>query len=494
MSAELLSELSSVSDVIAGSEEELSVIVKLRSYLEEVGIHPKIYPINVLSWKDLGCYVSSYRCVCLPPIRSYDMQGVLTDDLSSCDGKILVVSTTDFPDNIWVLYNLAVELGAEAVIFYDEFPSRYRRIVVTGVWSYSSGRGSYPPIPAVHVKYEDGIKLRRLVRSHVDLRCVTEVKSGIGYNVEAFVGGRKEGEVLVSAHHDRWLTGFRDNLIGLYTLMKLVERTSTSKTPKYALRLVSFTAEEFGNPNLSPWYWSYGSREYARTSDLSNVEFVVNLDTACKEPVRVNATGPEIGRFFVKHSSINYVYEGFDHPYTDGLTFSSMGIPTITLQNMRDIDEVYHTDLDTWYDVELFTDSLVSWIVDSVNNFEVERLEFHEYYQVLKESLTDHFKWFIDKLQTIGDAVKLSRIFREVSKELVKPTILGSYRDLNKDIITLLAPHVLVINNLRRGIKSEVRLVGDDEELCCSTGNVDEIMERCFNHLNKVLGKIITMV
>lgn len=493
--SELLSGLSSVKDVVAGSKEELFVVNMLRDYLEDVGIYSNLHPVDVLSWRDLGCEVSGFHCVCLPPIRSFDVHGLLTNDLSNCGGKVLITSTTNFPDNVWVLYNLAVEAGAEAVVFYDEYPSRYRRIVVTGVWSYSLGRGDYPPIPAVHVRYEDGVKLMKLVGSYVDLRCRTEVRLSTGYNVEAFVGGRRESEVLISAHHDRWLTGFRDNLVGTYTLMKVAERSIRSNNLKHTLRLVSFTAEEFGNPALSPWYWSYGSKEYARKSDLSNVGFVVNLDTACKEPVRVNATGPELGKYFVKYSPINYVYEGFDHPYTDGLTFSSMGIPTVTLQNLRDIDEVYHTDLDTWYDVELITDSLVVWITNSINEFELEKLEFKEYRQVLEDSLGEEFKWFIDKVKRVVDISKLSKIFREVSKELVKPVLIGSYKDLNKDITTLLAPHVFAINNLRMGVKTgEVILVGDEEVLCCPVGRCDEAVEKYTNYVNSVLHKIISQL
>ncbi|MEM4498916.1 MAG: M28 family peptidase [Sulfolobales archaeon] len=490
--AKLLSELASVKDVIAGSEEELFVVNKLRSYLEEMGIHSNLNPVDVLSWRDLECEVSGFHCICLPPIRSYEVHGLLTNDLSNCGGKVLITSTTNFPDNVWVLYNLAVETGAEAVVFYDEYPGRYRRIVVTGVWSYSLGRGDYPPIPAVHMRYEDGIKLMKLVGSYVDLRCRTEVRLGTGYNVEAFIGGRRESEVLVSAHHDRWLTGFRDNLVGTYTLMKIAERATRSNL-KHTLRLVSFTAEEFGNPTLSPWYWSYGSREYARKSDLSNVEFVVNLDTACKEPVRINATGPEIGKYFVKYSPINYVYEGFDHAYTDGLTFSSMGIPTVTLQNLRDIDEVYHTDLDTWYDAELITDSLADWIINSINDFELEKLEFQEYRRVLENSLGEEFKWFIDKVKGVVSVDKLSRIFREVSKELVKPVLIGSYKDLNKDLTTLLAPHAFVINNLRKGIRTEdVVLVLDNEVLRCPAGGCDEVIEKYTNYVNSILHRIIS--
>ncbi|MCS7108661.1 MAG: M28 family peptidase [Sulfolobales archaeon] len=490
---ELLTELSSLSDVVSGSREEYFVISKLREFFERLNVHAILAAVDVMSWRDVYCSVNGIQCKSLPPTRSCEVGGLLTDDLRDCDGKILVTSTTEFPDNVWVIYNLAVERGANAVIFYDAYPSRHRRIVITGVWSYSLGEGGFPPIPAAHLRLEDGARLRNLIGSYVDLRCITETKLSTGYNVEAFIGGRKEREILITAHHDRWFTGFRDDLVGLYALLKLTHRTLHTQTPKYTLRLVSFTAEEFGNPKLSPWYWSYGSREYASTSKLDNVEFVVNLDTACMEPVRVNATGPEIGKYFVRHSTINYIYEGFDHPYSDGLTFSSRGIPVTTLQNLRDIDDIYHTDLDTFFDVESFTDGVTSWILNAVNNYDVDKLEFKEYYEVLKSSLPHELKSFIDKILATSDPLVMSKIFREISKELVKPVILGSYRDLNKDLITLLAPHALIINNLRRGIKSELRIAGSEEELCCSTLDDNEAIHKYMSYLNDVLAKSISI-
>ncbi|MEM1982831.1 MAG: M28 family peptidase [Sulfolobales archaeon] len=489
---ELLTELSSVVDVVSGSAEEVFTLNKLKEFFEDLGIYIRIHPVEVISWKDISCSVNGLPCKCLPPIRSSEIYGMLTDDLSNCGGKVLITSTTDFPDNVWVIYNLAVELGANAVIFYDAFPNRYRRIVVTGVWSYSLNRGDFPPIPAVHLRLEDGIKLRKLIGTHINLRCVTETKLSTGYNVEAFIGGRKENEVLITAHHDRWLSGFRDNLVGLYTLVKLVHRALNHQTPRYTIRLASFTAEEFGNPNLSPWYWSYGSREYARTSKLDDIEFVVNLDTACKEPVRVNATGPEIGEYFIKYSTMNYLYEGFDHPYTDGLTFSSRGIPTVTLQNLRDIDEIYHTDLDTFFNVDEFTESIIKWILNAVNEYEIGKLEFREYYEVLKNSLPNGFEWFLDKISEVSDLDNLRIIFRGISKELVKPIFLGSYKDLNKDLITLLIPHALVINNLIKGVKTEVRIAGIEEILCCPHEDLNEIISKHINYLNDVLNKLIS--
>jgi len=493
MLKELLKELVSVNDVVAGSEKELFVVRKLRDYFIELGLDVKLHPINVITWEDIKCDVNDYICRCLPPITTSEVRGKLTDKIEESYGKVLLLSTTEFPDNVWVLYNLAVEAGAEAVIFYDSYPGRFRRIVVSGVWSYSFRSGKLPPIPAVHMRFEDGIRMRKLIGRYVELRCKTDIRGGTGYNVEVVVGGG-EGEVLVSAHHDRWFTGYRDNIVGLYTLLKLAEVLSKLRV-KHTLRLVSFTAEEFGNPDLSPWYWSYGSREFVRSVDLSSLRFVINLDTACMEPIRVNATGPEIGKFFIKYSTIKYSYEGFDHPYSDGLSFSSLGIPTVTLHNLRDIDEVYHTDLDTYYNNELLIDGLVTWIVNVVNNYSLEGLEFKEYYEYLKNSLPSELDDVVSKILTVHDLSKLSKMFKLISKELVKPVAIGSYRDLNKDLITVLAPHALVINNLRRGSRVGVIVAGDEDVLCCNLGTSDnEIISKYIEYLRQVLNNILSIV
>ncbi len=493
MLEELLKELVSVNDVVAGSEKELLVVRKLRDYFIELGLDVKLHPINVITWEDIRCDVNDYICRCLPPITTSEVRGKLTDKIEESYGKVLLLSTTEFPDNVWVLYNLAVEAGAEAVIFYDSYPGRFRRIVVSGVWSYSFSSGKFPPIPAVHMRFEDGIRMRELIGKYVELRCKTDIRGGTGYNVEVVVGGG-EGEVLVSAHHDRWFTGYRDNIVGLYTLLKLADVLSKSSV-KYTLRLVSFTAEEFGSPNLSPWYWSYGSREFVRNVDLSSLRFVVNLDTACMEPIRVNATGPEIGKFFIKYSTIKYSYEGFDHPYSDGLSFSSLGIPTVTLHNLRDIDDVYHTDLDTYYNNELLIDRLVTWIVNVVNNYSLEGLEFKEYYEYLKNSLPPELDDVVSKILTVHDLSKLSKVFKLISKKLVKPVAIGSYRDLNKDLTTVLAPHALVINNLRRGSRVGVIVAGDEDVLCCDLGTSDnEIISKYIEYLRQVLNNILSFM
>lgn len=481
--------LSSLSDVIAGSEKESIVVDEVKNYMRELGVDVRTHPLEVLSWGDLECSVDSYPCVSLPPILGRNVYGVLTDDLRNCSGKVLLLNTTEFPDNVWVLYNLAVDAGADAVVFYDALPNRFRRIVVTGVWSYSFGSGSPPPIPAVHLRYEDGVKLRKSIGKRVEVRCTTELRLSTGYNVEGFIGGSKEEEIAIVAHHDRWFRGFRDDLVGTYTLLNVVDKGVSSRV-KYTLRIISFTAEEFGNPNLSPWYWSYGSRTYVENVDLSNIEYVVNLDTACVEPIRVNATGPDVGKYFIKYSTTSYVYDGFDHPYSDGFSFSLKGIPTITLHNLRDIDDVYHTDLDIPYDVDKLVENLSSWIINAVNNYELNSLEVREYLELIKHTLPEDVRDLIDKVLTITDLRALIRFLRGVSRELVRPVVMGSYKDLNKDFITVLAPHALVVNNLRRGLRTDVRVPGTEDVLCCE-GIDDELIRKYVKYIREVFENLI---
>ncbi len=483
-----------LNDVTAGSDKELIVVKYITNWLNDLNVEVKINPIDVISWNDLECHVSNFKCVSLPPVRSSEVYGELTDDLNKCEDKILITSTTDFPDNVWTIYNLAVERGARAVIFYDEFPGRFRRIVVTGVWSYSFNEGSMPPIPAVHLRREDGINLmRNYLGKSVELICRTDLRESTGYNIEGFIGGSKEEEVIISAHHDKWLKGFRDDVIGVYALIKLASKVVNNRV-KYSLRIVSFTAEEFGNPRLSPWYWSYGSRTYVRSVDLSSVEYVVNLDTVCMEPVRVNATGIEIGKYFIKHTTLNFTYEGFDHPYTDGMSFSMLGIPTVTLHNLRDIHEVYHTDLDLPYtSVDEFVDKLTTWIIKSVDNYELGNLSLRDYVEFIRNTLPEELHAYIDRIQSIDDVAKLSTLLRRLSKELVRPVVIGSYRELNNDLTTVLAPHALVINNLRKGKRVPIRIPGFEVELCCNSGPpveeylkyLRELLEELINEINK---------
>lgn len=488
LSESSIRKLSSLRDVVAGSNKELLVVREIKDHMKGLGIDTRVYPLDVLTWTDLGCSVGGYPCAALPPTLGLDVYGVLTDDLSNCSGKILLIGTTDFPDNVWVLYNLAVEAGAEAVVFYDEFPSRFRRIVVTGVWSYSFGNGSLPPIPAVHVRREDGMRLKELIGKRIEIRCSTDLRPSVGYNVEGFVGGSREGEVAIVAHHDRWFSGFRDNLVGTYTLLKIADKAVLGNV-KYTLRLVSFTAEEFGNPNLSPWYWSYGSRVYVGSVDLGNVEYAVNLDTACTEPIRVSATGPDIGKYFVRYASTSYVYEGFDHPYSDGISFSMTGIPTVTLHNMRDIDSIYHTDLDLPYDVESLAERVSRWVINSVNDYELGNLAIRDYAELLRSTLPEDLQDLVDRVLATHDLKALARFLRGVSRRLVRPVIIGSYRDLNKDLVNLLAPHALAISNLRKGVRTGIRISGSEEVLCCERPD-EELIGKHIRYLRDVIEEL----
>ncbi|HDD34098.1 MAG TPA: hypothetical protein ENG30_02995 [Thermofilaceae archaeon] len=72
---------------------------------------------------------------------------------------------------------------------------------------------------------------------------------------------------------------------------------------------------------------------------------VINLDLPVRRPLTVSASGPEYREAVRCLLGESLEYE-LDSPYFDSFSFSSMGIPALTLHGMWKYLEFYHTDKD----------------------------------------------------------------------------------------------------------------------------------------------------
>ncbi len=237
------------------------------------------------------------------------------------------------------------------MVVYDFAPKRIRRIMVAGVWDYRWKPAPPPPIPCLFISREEGMKLVKEDGSGGELHCRSEVVRSYGYTVEATREGVEDGFVVVSCHHDHWLTGASDDLVGVAMLLKLAERVGSGRA-KYGLKLVSFTAEESGALGFQPWYWIHGSRSYVkeleREGELDSVVAVVNVDSCTRKPVHL-AGSPEIRPLLERTFSsrgLSYVPE-LDTSYCDSYGFTLAGVPAITLHSFPAIPDIYHSNADT---------------------------------------------------------------------------------------------------------------------------------------------------
>ncbi|MGC9153512.1 MAG: M28 family peptidase [Vulcanisaeta sp.] len=341
---------SSYIDLMGGTMAEYEFLQWFLNQIDNPLLSYELQPISVLIWRDRFSRIvhgnTEFKALSMPLTLGGSGRGKLTANLNDVEGKILL---TDFPedmDDAKYVYIKAMERGALAVIFRDRFPGVVRRIVVTATPDYTWDRAPPPTMPAFTVSREVGDELSKYVGEEVEFVSDVETRLGTGYNLIVNLEGDKEERVLLAVHHDHWLTGFADNCLGIGLGASLLLNNIRSRSEiKRGLSLISFTAEEAGNPGFASLYWAYGSTRYVefleRRGLLDSIYSVINLDV--------------IGRQYVVHTSEDlsmqlsqFVSAQWDlpKPYFDSLNFEMNGIPSMTISSLDYYWDVYHTDKD----------------------------------------------------------------------------------------------------------------------------------------------------
>ncbi len=377
-----LEELVSIGEVVSGSSKEKIVIERLRKEFEKHADEIIVHSIPVASWEEKYSKIiiknilssKEVSAIALPYSTSSHIRGKLLHiknfgftKTGNIEGKIVLAEWAKDPDEAEHQYLEALEQGALALLLYDRFPSRFRRIVVKGTYGYSFKTCSYTPIPALSLTREDGIKLAKLAsKSTVEVEIIVETKTNesSGLNFEAIFNGKSDNEkVYVTAHHDHWLTGVSDNLLGLCFLMYLAENLRKNSL-KRELRFLSFTAEEGSGPGSTEWYWLYGSRWYVENIVLKRnmseeIYAVFNWDAVGKGKLVISASGVAYRRLIREIVGRNVKVE-YDSSYFDSYSFSKKGIPAATINTMNDLADIYHTNADVLenLDINIIKESL----------------------------------------------------------------------------------------------------------------------------------------
>lgn len=443
-----------MSDIVAGSVAERSLVKSLSERLIARGLSVNVTPLEVLEWNEIECLINDASCTAQPPIGSADVSGVIGKDIA-------LSSTTRDPDNVWVTYWLSAKRDFSAVVFYDEYPFvKRRRIVVNEIPSYSHGTKMVAKRPAVHIPLRALPALRK--KQHANISVKTVMRSSQGYVIDA-VTGNGEPRVAIVTHHDRWLTGFRDNSIGVLILLKLAELLTKMRV---SARLISFTAEEFGDPAESSFYWAYGSRAYSeRSIDSSSLDLAIVVDTVHAEPAGVDYVGVrglESGLNGVKTFK-SEVGIG----YTDAVSMVNRGIPTVVLHNLSSIKPVYHTDADTYpgRSAEAVIIKIARAITNLIRGYESKDVDrFYRAYvdQVMAAStsiLGSH-------LVTFSDPIALSKCLTKCYTVLA---IEGTYGDLDTEI------KLLTYTDVLRGVESGRAYTILSEDVTVDRNSIDHL-------------------
>jgi len=350
-------DLLGVGEVVAGSEADRSLSAAIAEMFEELGLSVECLEFPTAHWAEeeveLVIDGEHVEAIALPNSPSGYVEGELIHagegeslELSGLEDRLALIGMIpEDPDYVVAQYTLALRAGARAVVFYDYSPNTLRRIVLYVVSSYAKGPGLPPPIPAVVIKREYADKLAKEPGHYAQLSIRTRYSENAkSRNVVAYSGG--EPRVLLTAHYDRWLGGAGDDTVGVALLLHLAERLREVRDVCY----VVFGAEEYGAPRYTPWYWSWGSRNYVERlradGELDEVVAVINLDVPTREPLTVSASGPEYREAARELLGEGGEYE-LDSPYFDSFSFSSAGVPALTIHSLWRYVDYYHSDRDT---------------------------------------------------------------------------------------------------------------------------------------------------
>lgn len=429
-------------DAVAGSAEERSIIDQVVAELEGLGLSASRYSFECMSWREKHTEVKvrgrRFAAVAMPYSPSAEVEGEIVHvsdaahprewegfDLS---GKVALVQLYRKLDEATWQYIHAVLRGAEAVIFYDRFPSRKRRMVVLFSLDYRFGPGAPPPVPAVAVSFEDGVRLTKAARmgEKVSIRVEAEVDHAASSQV--VFAGDLSGPV-ISAHADKWLSGFTDDVLGVSMLLELAGELR--ENAGYIL----FGAEESGAPGYSPWYWIWGSRSYVnhlvRTGGISELGALINLDTLGGAKLRIAASGPDFAEAL---RGLAGAEVGPDSVIFDSFSFTMAGVPAATFHTFPELWSVYHSDADTpaavdWQGVE----RAYRTVLQVAKAFAEKRWSLFRY-DLLVSSILEKLKKlsFLEEARKLASEVANLRVSceeeaRELRRALTRAVFRGHY-------------------------------------------------------------------
>ncbi len=491
-----IKEIYDYGEIITGTSNELKIVDYIVSEFREMGVDAQKTPLKVMSWQPIEATIRVGREEVEATLQPYSptasIEGRLVhirsidrdlEKIRLYDAIVLIELSTVLDDYELQYYKL-MEAGAQAIIFYDPYPNRRRRLVATGSLNYSYNPGKPLPIPILHVTREEGLRL--VGRSNERIRITTKSRinhNAVGYNVIALVPGHSDKRIILSAHHDHWLAGVSDNIIGVALIIETTKYLLKEEI-RNTLQIVSFTAEESGAPGFTPWYWAYGSRVFVREQEelglIDNIIAVLNIDALARGILNINATGIEYQALIKSIADkLDIEYKaGLDHPYYDSFSFSSKGIPSATINTLDSITDIYHTDRDTVEVLEINTiHRAFTLTIETIKLLLKKENPLKEYgyltyarkiYEKLEQTPIELKIRGYRLLEATRKALsenkyeKLFNAYKIINRELIKPLFRGKYDEDSGGFETILIPHIEVIEDMNK-IRKTISLLEDNK-------------------------------
>ncbi|MEM0026474.1 MAG: M28 family peptidase [Ignisphaera sp.] len=357
--------VSSFGEVVAGSDKELALLNILRGFVEDHSDSIYLDPVPVTSWHEDYCVIEidgdTYRCAIQPPIQTNLDEEVAKSSIiamnaeqavkrsfteRSLQNKVVVVETPRDPDDIATIARALGEHEPSLIIFSDNL-NTIRRIVVLSNLIAAYDRSSPVKTPVIVVPSYVAKKIIESDKARILAKSAT--RESYGYNFIAKSYGSGDREIYIVAHHDHWLSGASDNVLGVALATTLFKNMTSLNSVKRGLALALFTAEEGFPQRLSSFYWLVGSRHFVSKNFyrlFEEVEAVINIDVVYSNDVRVSTSSP-ILRSAIVNDGLNLDVVN-DNIIFDSFSFSVVGIPSATINSFHKALEsgIYHSDLD----------------------------------------------------------------------------------------------------------------------------------------------------
>ncbi len=409
-------------EVIAGTPREHLLLNEARSFLDGYCDDIRIEYVPVTSWEEELCIVEAngfrYVCALQPPIAGViDVEAphVVVDartvvekeiDLRGC---IAVIKDVEDPDDYPLIASKCAERGALGVVILDRWGT-LRRIVTIRTFLPTYREAEHVPIPVVvvaHEAYPHEGRTRIFAKARV--------YESHGANLVCDAHQRYENFLYVTAHHDHWFSGFSDNLLGVSIVLVLARHFR--KVFRCNTRFVLFTAEEGFPSPIASFYWLVGSRYHV----LKNIEFilenvlaVLNFDTILRGKPKVCASGVELQE--VIRGLFPDLELDFDQIIFDSFSFSSIGIPSLTVQTFEEVlrEGIYHSSMDTPEKVSMNTIEQVFALIHAIAKTLDTEFLFSTFLKSLPYIAVKRFPEQVPTLEFTNALLKVSRTFNDL--------------------------------------------------------------------------------
>lgn len=350
---------------LPGTAAEKRVVKELRGYLGDIADWVNEVRFPVIAWEEVSCAISvngaEVSCALNPYFNGdAEVEGSVYiannfSELGKCGDicALRVSQETDVFALRLAVGQLLLREDISAILLAFEGP--LKRFAFT----YSSVPmdmvSSPPPKPVASIPAEALGSIRSGCRARAAFSA--RAREGEGVTLVAGLNGSGEDVVHVTAHHDRFFEGSGHSSVGLKALGEVLRRAS-GEAGLPNLVLVSYSAKELGDRELTAYNFSWGSRYFLRLLDqkgeLERVRACVNVDDIYEAPGLMIVPGLEgLAEELIGSGAAGYF--GYSHAGFDSLIYNMLGVPAVTLTSMpgRRSRELYNSVADNSGSVEV---------------------------------------------------------------------------------------------------------------------------------------------